>query len=727
MRTNNQTKPSILTLGILFFLFCIAPAALAVTVTDTATPFTAGPVNPQNGFALYVQDSGGLALEMCLDSVDNLGTPPPCFFDPFVPGNAFSEQIGFGAEGFWWAADAFIDVPETGFSAILIQAVEAAFLTEEPIDGDQFPFTRLRIRVNVPQPGIYTLTHPYGQENYLIEAIGPGFEVRESFDIEFNVASTNQGRIAPFLRWDNSLPAPPAGYLGDASTPHTITGSPLGTNFFQIEGTDLNGGPIPLAADGSNLVSTDQFIVMGKIFTGVAPTPLAVDRTSYARDINGQVDVFATSAPTASVSISGGANLPASATGLIGDGNGKFFAHIPLGDASILPMIVDVTATNSGNSPTLHKSQLVDVVTITKAEYDVTNGRLRIEAVSSDLTGAPVLSATGLGDLPLDVAVAAPSAKASVTSAAGGSASLPISIVTAAVPGNLAPVAVDDTASTNEGVAVSINLAANDFDPNDLVGTFPPSGSIDVASLTIGTAPGKGTLVNNNDGSVTYTPTAFFNGTDQFTYTVRDSSGAFSNVATATVSVIGVNNPPQATNDLATVNVGNSINIAVLLNDTDVDNNLDPASLTLGTLPTLGNATVQANGTVSYAAGLSAGTDSFTYTVSDTTGAASNLATVTVTVTNVLAETISVQKAQFKSDKNEWRIDGSSTVPGPGNFIDIHLGSDVQGALIGTIEVDSLGTWRFKESDSSVTANGATQITVHSTNGATTTAPLQAR
>ena len=228
---------------------------------------------------------------------------------------------------------------------------------------------------------------------------------------------------------------------------------------------------------------------------------------------------------------------------------------------------------------------------------------------------------------------------------------------------------------------------------------------------------------------MTYTPAGVLNGIDQFTYTVRDDSGAFSNVATVTVTIDGVNFSPVAENDLATVNVGNTINIAVLANDTDADFNIDPASVVIGTIPTLGTVSdpVPVNGTVTYTAGLIAGIDSFTYTVTDTTGAISDPATVTVTVSDVLAETLSVQKAQFKSDRNEWRIDGTTTVPGPGNLIDIHLGPDVLGTLIGTVEVDALGSWRFKETGSPVAANGATQITVHATGGSTTTATLQSR
>ena len=40
--------------------------AHAACTVATATPFQAGPPNPNNGFAEYVRDSSGLALELCL-------------------------------------------------------------------------------------------------------------------------------------------------------------------------------------------------------------------------------------------------------------------------------------------------------------------------------------------------------------------------------------------------------------------------------------------------------------------------------------------------------------------------------------------------------------------------------------------------------------------------------------------------------------------------------------
>src|SRR5207244_8840629 len=65
---------------------------------------------------------------------------------------------------------------------------------------------------------------------------------------------------------------------------------------------------------------------------------------------------------------------------------------------------------------------------------------------------------------------------------------------------NHAPVAVDDTASTNEDMAISINVVANDQDPeNDL---------LSVAGLqTTGTT---GSVTLNGDRTVQYNPNGQF-------------------------------------------------------------------------------------------------------------------------------------------------------------------------------------------------------------------------
>ncbi|WP_160116009.1 cadherin-like domain-containing protein [Candidatus Halocynthiibacter alkanivorans] len=82
---------------------------------------------------------------------------------------------------------------------------------------------------------------------------------------------------------------------------------------------------------------------------------------------------------------------------------------------------------------------------------------------------------------------------------------------------NNPPVAADDVFVTDVGVVLNINVAAdllaNDSDPND-----------DVISLTGFTQTVNGTLVDNLDGTFTYTPDAGFNGGDSFTYTITDGS-----------------------------------------------------------------------------------------------------------------------------------------------------------------------------------------------------------
>jgi len=47
-----------------------------------------------------------------------------------------------------------------------------------------------------------------------------------------------------------------------------------------------------------------------------------------------------------------------------------------------------------------------------------------------------------------------------------------------------------------------------------------------------------GTVINNGDGTVTYSPTSHWRGTDSFVYTVRDTFGLVSNPAIVLVNVV---------------------------------------------------------------------------------------------------------------------------------------------------------------------------------------------
>ena len=184
---------------------------------------------------------------------------------------------------------------------------------------------------------------------------------------------------------------------------------------------------------------------------------------------------------------------------------------------------------------------------------------------------------------------------------------------------NDAPVATNDVARTNEDTPVRVNVLANDTDPDG-----------DPLTVTAASAP-NGTVVINPDGTITYTPRANFNGTDTITYTISDGKGGTS-TATVTVTVDPVNDPPVATNDVATTNEDTPVTVSVLANDTDVDG--DPLTVVSATAPN-GTVVINPNGTVTYTPNANFnGTDTITYQISDGKGGFST-ATVTVTVVPV--------------------------------------------------------------------------------------------
>lgn len=113
---------------------------------------------------------------------------------------------------------------------------------------------------------------------------------------------------------------------------------------------------------------------------------------------------------------------------------------------------------------------------------------------------------------------------------ARGGQSTPATVTVSVAP-NQAPVAANDTASTiGNGTPVSIDVLANDSDPE---GNTPLS----IVNLSQ-PASGQGTVAIDGN-QVTYTPpsgvTANFS--TSFSYQVRDSLGADSNVASVTVAV----------------------------------------------------------------------------------------------------------------------------------------------------------------------------------------------
>ncbi|WP_138466093.1 cadherin-like domain-containing protein [Poseidonocella sp. HB161398] len=125
---------------------------------------------------------------------------------------------------------------------------------------------------------------------------------------------------------------------------------------------------------------------------------------------------------------------------------------------------------------------------------------------------------------------------------------------------NDAPDAVADSLATDEDTALVINidsdLMANDSDPEG-----------DAITFVSFTQPANGTLVDNGDGTLTYTPTTGYSGADSFTYTISD--GESTDTATVALTVTGtVTDPDPGTGTGTGSMVSDDFNVATL--DTSV-------------------------------------------------------------------------------------------------------------------------------------------------------------
>ncbi|MEG4246762.1 Ig-like domain-containing protein [Microcoleus sp. MON2_D6] len=96
---------------------------------------------------------------------------------------------------------------------------------------------------------------------------------------------------------------------------------------------------------------------------------------------------------------------------------------------------------------------------------------------------------------------------------------------------NTPPTAVNDKSTTNQNIAVSINVLANDSDPNGDVITVEAFDSVSTKGGSI-VLDNRGTPDNFTDDRLVYTPLTTFSGSDSFTYTISDGT------ATATASVL---------------------------------------------------------------------------------------------------------------------------------------------------------------------------------------------
>jgi CSLREA domain-containing protein len=187
-------------------------------------------------------------------------------------------------------------------------------------------------------------------------------------------------------------------------------------------------------------------------------------------------------------------------------------------------------------------------------------------------------------------------------------------------PANRAPIANNQSVSTNEDTPLSGAVTASDADNDPLkyaVVTGPAHGTVQLTTAT---------------GAYTYTPADNYNGPDSFTFKANDGI-ADSNVATVSIAVIPVNDVPVAIDESYTISKNNPLLITapgVLTNDTDADGDALTAVLVTG--PLHGSVMFNSDGSFTYTPTPGyTGSDSIRYKANDGQ-LDSNVATVRLSV-----------------------------------------------------------------------------------------------
>lgn len=319
----------------------IPPALSEITAAGNPAQVA---ISLANGFPIWYRDTNNLKLELCLDQTvvrQGGGTFLPCLTAEPFPGNPISFPNNFGTEAFYWAAVAVdpglistVNNTPVNWNALLVMAQEAAFLDGISAEGNQRVFSRIRIRINVPVPGTYRVTHPFGTRDYVVAGSTGERDVNQTQDLGLLVTDT-------FLASLSDAPAPPAFpaptppslpsgiinltgrsigpfltpktpavtaangnlYLADTGTPlvHNeveINSGPFG-DYFRIEligDAAGNIGSIPAGVllnpvDNNQRVEIKRFQVSGKLFNDGPNTPPDANPITVSTAINTPVTI----------------------------------------------------------------------------------------------------------------------------------------------------------------------------------------------------------------------------------------------------------------------------------------------------------------------------------------------------------------------------------------------------------------------------------------------------
>lgn len=712
-----------------------------------------GPTDPIHGFPKWYQDYTGLALKLCAPKTDADLAAGNCMLLPGdVPGgDAMPEQFPdhFADEHFWWLGEN-VGTLANGSRVLLVMALEAAFAGGEVLSGDQMSFARVRVRIDVlPQSGDYRVIYPYGVLDYPNQVAGDRLFATSDIGVacaQGDFSCALKGAIGPFLRPSLQpggeplpfIPLPGAEdelHIADPAAANFVTGSPTGTNYFEVQFR-----PSGSSGEFQTLYRSDEFTLMGRVHTDPIPSEIASDRITYSRSASGEttIDVFARAEPPIggvqpelSVEEAGplGTHSGVNPRTLTRDGK-RYYGQTTPQTAGTKPSVVYLKD-NANLPPTYAEVAVTDQLTVSEALYTTGDKQLLVRASTSDRLapppinlilpdGTPTACAQEAGKPAGDVLCQAgpievPPPFVTVNSAYNGSATQAV-VITGALPLPSAKVDDDDFKVDEDSADNALDCGLGDSDYS--AGTFQ-----------VVQQPVHGSLGGfSSNGVLTYTPHPDYHGDDSFTYTVTGQDGSVSNIARVSITVEPKNDAPVANLDTGGGVAGVPAIINVLANDTDKDGNGDINPATVLTGPVFGpdpaaTAVANGDGTVSFTAA-AAGSYSFTYTVSDSQ-AVSNAATVILDV--VGQEIFTGTTALYRGgNTRRWVVQGNTNVHAGQTVVIARANGSAAGEVLGTAVVDAGGNFAWDEPGSSKLPGDTTQVTVTSTY-ASTTLPLVVR
>ncbi len=483
----------------------------------------------------------------------------------------------------------------------------------------------------------YTATNAAGSDTATVTVTvqAPAGANNDSYTTAKNTTLTI---VAPgLLANDTGFPAPSATPITNGSTAQggTVTLNTDGS-FTYTPKTDFTGDD-SLTYTASNVLDSDTATVT---ITVQAPPVASEDTYSAMENTTLNISapgVLANDAGFPTPSATPISNGSTSAGGTVTPNADGSFDYTPPTDYTGSDSFT-YTATNAAGSDTATVTITVQAPPVANADSYVVlkNTELNISApgVLANDTGFPVPSATPIAGgtttagstvtlnadgsfsySPATDFTGNDSFTYTATNAAGSDAG------TVTITVQAPAVANDDSYTVLKNT--TMNIAASGVLTNDAGFPVP-----NATPITNGLTAQGSTVTLNADGSFTYTPKTDFTGTDNFTYTAANAAGS----DTATVN-IAVQAPAVANDDTYDAIQDTTLTISVpgvLGNDTGFPAP-SAAPITNGLTAQGGTVTLNADGSFSYTPKTGfIGSDSFTYTATNTLGR--DTATVTINV-----------------------------------------------------------------------------------------------